>query len=130
MTRVCFLTIVFPFMIFSLFAQGSEFGNHQYTLRGEVFVDLEPIYAGHIDDEYPLDITAANRRALDEAAYLFSAMIYGWSFSYVPGEAARQLEEILELEQLGSIQAGDPALRVTDVSIRDMRLWMWSDYHL
>ena len=100
------------------------------VIRGEVFVDLEPIYAGHVDDEYPLDIPSAGRRALDEGAMLFSAMIYGWSFNYEIGERARQIDEILELHPVGSIQSGDPGLRVTDTEIRDMQLRVWMDYEL
>jgi hypothetical protein len=113
-----------------LFAQGLEWGQHPYVIRGEVYVDLEPIYAGHVDEDYPLDINMASRRALEEAALFYSAMIYGWSFNYEVGERARQIDEILELELLGSIQFGDPAMRVTDTEIRDMRLRLWTDYHL
>ena len=118
------------FIACSLSAQTHEAGSHQYVIRGEVYIDLEPIYAGHIDEEYPLDAQTAGRRALDELSMFFSAVIYGWSFHYEPGERARHTEEILELEPLGSIQYGDPALRVTDTEIRDMRLRVWADYHL
>ena len=115
---------------FSLSAQGLEWGNHPTTIRGQVYVDFEPIYTGHVDEEYPLDIPTASRRALEELALFFSGMIYGWSFHYDVGERARQIEENLELVQIGSVQFGDPALRVTDSEIRDMRLWIWADYHL
>jgi len=118
------------FVFFSLSAQDHEGSQHQYVIRGEVFVDFEPIYAGHIDSEYPLDITTASRRALDEASVFLSAMIYGWSFNYDVGEKARQTTEILELAPVSLIQTGDPALKVTDTEIRDMRLRVWTDYHL
>jgi len=130
MSRVRFFSLFLFFAFFSVYAQDHEGSQHQYVLRGEVFVDFEPIYAGHIDSEYPLDIPAAGRRALDEAAFFFSAMIYGWSFNYEIGERARQIDEILELTPIASIQIGDPALKVTDTEIRDMRLRIWTDYHL
>ena len=116
--------------LFSVSAQDHEGSQHQYVIRGEVFVDIEPIYAGHIDSEYPLDIPTAGRRALDEAAMFFSAMIYGWSFDYEVGERARQIAEVLELTPVAQIQAGDPGLKVTETEIRDMRLRVWMDYHL
>jgi hypothetical protein len=122
------------FLIFavlsSLFTQGHEKGNHPYVIRGEVYVDFEPIYAGHVDSEYPLDVPKAGRRALDESALFFSAMIYGWSFNYEAGERARLIKENLELESLGTIQFGDPALKVTDTEIREQRLRVWADYNL
>jgi len=128
--KVFFSLFLFFISIASLCAQGLEWGNHQQVIRGEVFVDLEPIYAGHIDEEYPLDIPTAGRRALEELALFFSGMIYGWSFNYEVGERARRIDEILELEPVGTIRFGDPAMRVTDTEVRDMRLRVWADFHL
>ena len=85
----------------------------QEVLRGEVRIELEPIYGEYIDEEYPLDIDSAYRRALREAAMFFSAQIYGWSFHYDVGERARNIEEIFELTPLGEIRWGDPGLKVT-----------------
>jgi hypothetical protein len=115
---------------FSLSAQSHEHGNNPLVTRGEVYVDFEPIYAGHVDEEYPLDMQSAGRRALEEAAMLHSAMIYGWSFNYEVGERARQIEENIELKPSGSIQFGDSGLRVTETEVKDMRLMVWTDYHL
>jgi len=113
-----------------LFAQGHETGNMPYVIRGEVYVDLEPIYAGHVDSEYPLSVPAAGQRALEEAAIFFSAMIYGWSFHYDVGEKARKIEENIELEPRGEIREGDPRLSVTDVEVSGSRLKIWADYQL
>jgi len=131
MVRRGFLSFfLFSSILFSISAQGNEAGQHQYVLRGEVYVDFEPIYAGHIDEEYPLDIPSAGRRALEEAAMFYSAMIYGWSFNYEVGERARRIAENFELNPIASIEFGDPALRVTDTEIRDLSLRIWTDYHL
>lgn len=125
-----FLFFLFFSVFITLFAQSHEQGTHQYVIRGEVSVDLEPIYAGHVDAEYPLDIQTAGRRALEEAALFFSAMIYGWSFNYEVGERARQIEEYLEMEPAGLIESGDPNLRVTDTNLKNSSLTIWTDYHL
>ena len=124
-----FILLTFS-VVFAVSAQVPNNAADTSTIRGEVVVDLEPIYAGYADDEYPLDIPSASRRALEEAAMLFSGMIYGWSFNYEIGERARQIDEILELQPVGSIQSGDPGLRVTDTEIRDMRLRVWMDYEM
>ena len=130
MTRGFSAVFLFFACLALLFAQVHEKGNNPYVIRGEVYVDLEPIYAGHVDEEYPLDAEQAGRRALEESALFFSAMIFGWSFNYEVGERARLIKEDMELEILGTIQAGDPSLKVTDTEIRDMRLRVWADYHL
>jgi len=128
--RISLAIFLFFSLLIPLSAQGRDMGNHPYVLRGEVAVDLQPIYAGHIDREYPLDIPTAGRRALEESALFFSAMIYGWSFTYEIGERARQIDEVLELKPLGAVQAGDPSLRITDTEVRDYHLRVWADYHL
>ncbi|MDR2184760.1 MAG: hypothetical protein LBO80_03700 [Treponema sp.] len=102
----------------------------QELLRGEVEIDLEPVYAVFLEAPYPLDTETAGRRALDESAMFFSAMIYGWSFNYDIGEKARGIAEEFELTPLGAIPAGDPGLRVTDAQVRNMRFYLWTDYRL
>jgi len=129
MRRILSFCLFFS-LFYSVYAQGTDYGQHQLVLRGEVTVELEPMYAGHIDEEYPLSIPAASRRALEEAALFFSAMIHGWTFNYEIGEKARKIDEELELEPNGEIKFGDPALVVTETELRDMQLKIWADYHL
>jgi hypothetical protein len=102
----------------------------QEVLRGEVSIELEPVYGNYIEDEYPLNPDTARRRALEEAAMFYSAMIYGWSFHYDIGEKARGIAEELELLPVETIPFGDPGLRATDAEVRDMRLRLWTDYRL
>jgi hypothetical protein len=102
----------------------------QEVLRGEVRVDLEPVYVRYMDEPTPLDASTARKAALEEAAMLYSAMIYGWSFNYEIGEKARGIGEEFELTPLGSIPFGDPGLRATEAEIREMRLYLWTDYRM
>ena len=130
MTRAGFALFFFIFPIICLCAQGQDPGNSPEVIRGEIYVDLEPIYGQHIDPEYPLNIPTASRRALEEAALLYSAMIYGWSFHYDVGEKARKIDEKMELEPAGEIRFGDPGLRAAAVEVRDSLLWVSIDYYL
>ena len=111
----------------------------QDVLRGQVRVDLMPIYGGFVEDEYPLGIDSAYRRALEEAAMFISAQIYGWSFYYDIGERARGIDEVFELSSLGDITWGDPGLHVTNAHFQNQThqitshlmaetLSMWVDY--
>jgi hypothetical protein len=102
----------------------------QEVLRGEVYIELEPVYGGFIDETYPLDADTVRRRALEEAAMFYSAMIYGWSFHYDIGEKARGISEELELTPEGTIPFGDPGLRAPDAELRDLRFRLWTDYRL
>ena len=111
-----------PLSVVSLYAQE--------VLRGEVRVDLEPVYGEYVDVVYPLDAESAYRRALEESALVYAAMIYGWSFEYALGERARGIAEAFELSPMGTIPFGDPGLFVTDAQVRDMRLYLWTDYRL
>lgn len=102
--------------------------NAQEVLCGEVIVELEPVYGLIVDEKYPLDKDEACRRALEEAAYLFSAQIYGWSFHYDIGERARGIAEEYKLIPQGSLPWGDPALKVREARFNEDRLEVWIDY--
>jgi hypothetical protein len=114
---------------FALFAvllcAGAGFAEE---LRGEVSVEMEPVYALFLGVPYPLDGDTASRWAREDAAAAFSGMIYGWAFVYEPG--ARGASESLALEARGGIQPGDPALTVTDTDERDGVLYMAADFSL
>jgi hypothetical protein len=112
-------------------AQEHDRGFYPEAIRGEVWVELEPIYGDRPDSEYPLSMETAARRALQEAALYYSAMIYGWSFHYDIGERARGIaEDFGVFEPMGEIRWGDPRLSVTDVTRNDTKLRVWTDYRM
>ncbi|MCL2879679.1 MAG: hypothetical protein FWF29_05470 [Treponema sp.] len=133
---------ILPFLILALFinaglctaprlyAQDYDAAVHSEALRGEVWIELEPIQGMKVDEHYPLDIKTASTRALEEAAVYYSAMIYGWSFHYDIGERARQIDEKLELTPVNLIPFGDPGLKVTQVENQDLRVHLWTDYEM
>lgn len=101
------------------------------AIRGEVWIDREPIYGDRVDQEYPLNKESTARRALQEASLYFSGMIYGWSFHYDIGERARGItEDFYIFEPMGEIHWGDSRLRVTDAENRETKLRIWADYQL
>jgi hypothetical protein len=102
----------------------------QESLRGGVCVELEPVYAQFLGAPYPLDSAAANIWAIEDAAFAFSGMIYGWSFVYEPGEKARGLQEYLELTALGKVLPEDTKLEITDANIKDGLFYLYANYPL
>ena len=102
----------------------------QEVLRGEVQVVFEPLRGNYVEDGYSIEQQVIYRRALEESAFFYSAMIYGWSFNYDVGERARGIAEDFELTPIERIRFGDPGLSVTDVYVKDMRLHLWTDYRL
>lgn len=100
------------------------------VLRGQVRINIEPVYASFMDIPLPMDRDTIYRRALDEASMFFSAMIYGWSFDYEIGERARNIPEIFELNPLGEIVFGDQKLNITDAEVKEMKFYLWTDYRL
>jgi hypothetical protein len=129
--RRLFLPIFLFLTVFAVIAQQHDPGNNLEVIRGEVWVDFEPIYGDRVDSEYPLSMDTAGRRALQEAALLYSGMIYGWSFHYDIGERARGIAEAFDVfEPMGEIRWGDPRLSAFETEIRDTKLFVWTDYRL
>jgi hypothetical protein len=120
------------FFLFSLMILIPSFSQEivPEVLRGQVRIDIEPIYAGFMDIPLPMDRDTIYRRALDEASMFFSAMIYGWSFDYEIGERVRNIPEIFELTPLGEIPFGDQNLNITDSEVKDLKFYLWTDYRM
>jgi hypothetical protein len=114
--------------IFAVFLFCARFTFSQDVLRGEVCVELEPVYAQFLGVPYPLDSATATQWAVEDAAAAFSGIIYGWAFSYEPGEAARGIQEFLELRALGEIRTDDTRLELTDAAIRNGLFYLQADY--
>ena len=102
---VCILlaSMVAPVSVFSY--DDPEYDPIIY--KGSFFVLMEP--AGPLEPDV-YDEDKAIRQLLDEAQYVFSAILYGMSFEYVPKDNVRAVEEEFSAELLHSIPWGDPGL--------------------
>jgi hypothetical protein len=86
------------------------------------WMELEPLVridAAH----YPIPVEEAEKSLLELGRTLVSGMIYGWTFTYYPGDKARKVQESFQLSPVAQIPWGSPRLRVTETEIADRRLW-------
>ena len=90
-------------------------------LSGEFWVELDPFI--QTEERYPLSTEDAHRRVLEEAQYVFSGVIYGFTFVYTPSDAVRQVEEIFTLEQVATIPWGDPSLSIVETRVHENLLF-------
>ena len=56
----------------------------------------------------------AVREMLTEARFVFSGMIYGFSFRYTPGDRKRDIEDLFELIPVAEISWGDSRVSVLE----------------
>lgn len=99
----------------------------QATAQGErLFVrpwcELEPFVRVGAEP-YPLSTETAQRRILEEARVLLSAMVYGYTFTYVPSDAARRVPETFDLKTLAEIPWGAERVSVMETTLEDDRLY-------
>ncbi len=93
------------------------------------WVEREPLV--RIDDgPYPIPLATAKKNILDDAQALVSAMVYGWTFIYIPGDKSRQVTESFVLTPVAVIPRGAPRLRVLETELDDTRLWARVVYDL
>ena len=69
-------------------------------------------------------------RLLEEARYVFSGMIYGFSFAYTPSDTLRSVEEQFTIEPIAQIPWGDPGLTVMDTREAEDRVFVRIRYFL
>ncbi len=98
-------------------------------IDGRFWVDLEPPVSSE-GEEYPLSEDTAIELLLEEARYVFSAMLYGFRFRYVPSDNGRRIEEEFELEAISMVERGDERLSVLSTRVEDLRLYAQLEYRL
>lgn len=68
---------------------------------------------------------------LEDARWIFSGMLYGFNFRYIPGNSVEGFDELFELDPVHQIERGDPALEVyqVDDDYQNMRIlfYFWPD---
>lgn len=99
----------------------------QTILNEEFWAELEPLVP---QGERTVSRETAVGRILDEGRFVFSGMIYGFSFSYTPSDRARKVEEEFELELFHEIPAGDPNLFVYQTHREGSRFFVRLRYGL
>jgi hypothetical protein len=99
--RATAVALFFALCLFAARGAGAQ-DSVRELLRGEFWADLEPV-AG-VGDEWPVSPETARARVLDEAAWVFGGMIWGFEFSYVPYDKARGIAERFEVESLGGLK--------------------------
>ena len=93
------------------------------------WVELEPVVRVE-PGAYPIPVDAAEKKVLEEGRVLFSGMIYGWTFTYLPGDKSRQVQESFDLLPVAQIPWGSPHLSVRETEVDDTRLWVRMSYAL
>lgn len=73
-------------------------------LRAEFWAEAEPVPG--VGDEWPVSADTARGRLLDEAAWVFSGMVWGFDFRYSPYDKTRGIKERFDLEPIHSLDAG------------------------
>jgi hypothetical protein len=81
-------------------------------------------------DVEPPDVNEMIHQLLDEMRFVFSGMVYGFSFTYVPSDVQRSVEEVFELDLLGEIKKGDRNMEVYQTRIAKPRVYARTKYTL
>ena len=80
------------------------------------------------EDEEQEKLNKNVKDLLDEAVFVYSGMIYGFSFTYTPGDLARGVKEEFSIVPNAQIQYGDPALAVRAIRKDKARTFVRIEY--
>lgn len=97
-------------------------------LEGEFFAEMEPVVPGEV--EYPIPQEELIKRLLAEARFLYSGMLYGFTFSYVPSDSLRRTTESFELVPIYEIPWGDENMVVRSTRVFEGVLYAVIRYYL
>lgn len=109
---------LFPALLLLLAA--SAYGED--LLSVEIWCEVQPVLFSP-DADNTLHETDAYRQLFEEARLIFSGMIYGYEFTYVPSDKSRGVPEILDCKPVAEIAPGDKNLRYVSGDLADNRLY-------
>jgi hypothetical protein len=111
----------------SLAAQDSAYtGPDKSLLRAEFWADLAPVPG--VGDEWPVSDATARSRLLDEAAWAYSGLIWGFDFEYAPYDKARNIAERFVLTPLGSLKPDSLSFAAGSRKVASDQLWSFVEY--
>src|SRR5512136_1143871 len=90
------------------------------------WVELEPVF--RIEPEYPIPLEKAGKWVLEEARTLLSGMVYGWTFTWTPGDLSRKVEDRFDLVPVAEIPWGSDRLSVRQTQVEEARLFAQVSY--
>lgn len=129
---VCSFRCAIPVLSLFILAGGATAGAMDNTpdkLYGTFWYELEPMTVEDAPYGRPAQ-RAAIEQMLEEARFVFSGMIYGFSFIYTPPDNARQVGEIFVLEPATEIPWGSDRLQIRQTWEKDDILYVSISYRL
>jgi hypothetical protein len=118
---------VIPILLLALCLPPCAFAQELLFVRP--WCELEP-FVRIGPQEYPLSNEDAQRRVLEEARTLFSAMVYGYTFLYTPSDAARKVGEVFTLTPVAEVPWGSGAVKVVESVGEGTKLYARLSYAL
>jgi hypothetical protein len=93
------------------------------------WTELEPLVRIG-EGPYPIPVDVAEKTLLEQGRILISGMVYGWEFTYTPGDKSRRVTESFSLTPIAQVPWGSPRLGVTETEVSAARLWARIRYSL
>ncbi len=109
-----------------LAASGGVAQSAEGDFRAEFWTDLDMMPGK--GEPYPLPESLAATRLLDEAAWVYSGMIEGFSFEWTPENKGRQIKEAFVFKAAAVVPQGDPRLLPGPATATETRLSAWVDF--
>ena len=109
-------------------------------LEGDFSINKDYAYFIKEGNDFPLPpppewyLTTSQRNLyhtlMEDVRFLYSLMLYGARFTYVPGDSRDGVEDRFEWELMGEVAWGDPALSITDLWFEGNELYVHIRYRL
>ncbi|MEM5947112.1 hypothetical protein WKV44_00985 [Spirochaetia bacterium 38H-sp] len=120
------ISIRILYIVFILFVSFSVFAKDIF-LQGKFSVGFFPLSPPNESSDSMSEKELATL-LLEEARWVYSGMVFGFSFSYVPYDKTRKIEEVFSLEPIAEIKWGDPFLSVMQTWTEDKVFYAMISY--
>lgn len=122
--RILYLILVFSSLVLN--AYSAENNIIDLDLWTEV---TDTIPSPEADESPYLEKNEIYRRTLEDAVWIISGMIYGFTVTYTPLDISREVGEYLVVNPIATIAWGDDKLEVVDTWFKNEKLSMQVRYY-
>jgi hypothetical protein len=104
-------------------------GDAPCFIKAPIWVYTEPV-PGKLPEESKSTQKPPEEALDDLARFVLSGMVYGWNFSYSPGDITRNVEEYFSFEPIRTVEKTDPRFSVTELAEEYPRIRCWAQFEL
>lgn len=127
--KITIKSFLFVILFFFNFGLSAQVPSVIQKIRIPIWAELDAYPASQEAQDLSKDQYYYPIKELKKTApFLFSGMVYGWNFVYVPSDKTRGVEEYFEVTEISTFEPLKPMIKYVSPWEEQGKLYVWCEY--